>query len=58
MALNRTALSIAILLVIMIAIGWLIMSPSQNDPAGRTAGTPPAQSPMAPNNPGPTTGAQ
>ncbi|MCD7108069.1 hypothetical protein LRX75_03330 [Rhizobium sp. DKSPLA3] len=56
MALNRTALSIAILLVIMFAIGWLVMSPSQNDPAGGTAGTAPVQTPVTPNNPGPTTG--
>ncbi|TCM53072.1 hypothetical protein C8J36_10734 [Rhizobium sp. PP-F2F-G48] len=56
MTLNRTALSIAILVVIMFAIGWLVMSPSQRDPAGGSARRAPAQT--MPNNPGPTTGAQ
>lgn len=58
MTLNRTALSIAILLVIITVIGWLVMSPSQNDPARGTAPMTPADNQTTPNNPGPTTGAQ
>lgn len=56
MTLNRTALSVVILVAIMVAIGWLVMSPTQNDTAGGSTRTTPANMQPVPNNPGPTVG--
>ncbi|WP_156381815.1 hypothetical protein [Rhizobium sp. Leaf341] len=58
MTLNRTALSVAVLVVILIAIGWLVISPSQDASTGGGAPPQPEKTQTVPNNPGPTTGAQ
>jgi hypothetical protein len=57
LTLNRTALSLLILLALVVLAGWMILAPQDDTPAGNAPRNAPSTTQNAPNNPGPTTGA-